>query len=81
MALVLSHMRGTLLKVTPKSLVVCTIHRIWEEQLHTQPLSWIEQPKIVFEKTSKQETIQENDKYQKWSFGQSHCWRSVSQTE
>jgi hypothetical protein len=33
MALVLSHMRGTLLKITPKSLMVCTIHRIWEQQL------------------------------------------------
>jgi hypothetical protein len=33
MALVLSHMRGTLSKLTPKSLMVCTIHRIWEQQL------------------------------------------------
>jgi hypothetical protein len=33
MALVLSHMRETLLKITPKSLIVCTIHRIWEQQL------------------------------------------------
>jgi hypothetical protein len=38
MALMLSHMRGTLLKITPKSLMVCTIHRIWEQQLYTQPL-------------------------------------------
>jgi hypothetical protein len=30
MAVVLSLMRGTLLKITPKSLMVCTIHRIWE---------------------------------------------------
>jgi hypothetical protein len=28
MALVLSHMRGTLSKITPKSLMVFTIHRI-----------------------------------------------------
>jgi hypothetical protein len=33
MALVLSHMRRTLSKLTPKSLMVCTIHRIWEQQL------------------------------------------------
>jgi hypothetical protein len=72
MALVLSHMRETLSKITPKSLMLCTIHRIWEQQLHTQPLWWIEQLKIVFEKTSKQEKIQENDKYHKCSFGQSH---------
>jgi hypothetical protein len=32
-ALVLSHMMETLLKITPKSLMVCTIHRIWEQQL------------------------------------------------
>jgi hypothetical protein len=35
MTLVLSHMRGTLSKITPKSLMVCTIHRIWEQQRHT----------------------------------------------
>jgi hypothetical protein len=56
---VLSHMRGTLSKLTSKSLMVCTIDRI-------------EQLKIVFEKTSKQEKIRENDKSQKCSFGQSH---------
>jgi hypothetical protein len=72
MVLVLSHMRGILLKITPKSLMVCIIHRILEQQLHTQSLWWIEQLKIIFEKTSKQEKIQENDKYQKCSFGQSH---------
>jgi hypothetical protein len=75
MALVLSHMRGTPSKITLKSLMVCTIHRICEQQLevaNTQPLWWIEQLKIVFEKTSKQEMIQENDKYQTCSFGQSH---------
>jgi hypothetical protein len=33
MALVLSHKRGTLSKITLKSLMVCTIHRIWEQQL------------------------------------------------
>jgi hypothetical protein len=55
MALVLSKMRVTLLKITPKSLIVCTIHWIWEQQLHTQPLWWIEQLKFFFEKTSKQE--------------------------
>jgi hypothetical protein len=53
MALVLSHMRGALSKLTPKSLIVCTIHSIWEQQLHTQALWWIEQLKIVFEKTNK----------------------------
>jgi hypothetical protein len=31
MALVLSHMRGTLSKITPKSLMVCTIQRICEQ--------------------------------------------------
>jgi hypothetical protein len=30
---VLSHMRGTLSKITPKSLMVCTIQRIYEQQL------------------------------------------------
>jgi hypothetical protein len=30
MTLVLSHMRGTLSKITPKSLMVCTIQRIYE---------------------------------------------------
>jgi hypothetical protein len=33
MALVLSHMRKTLPNLILKSLVVCTIHRIWEQQL------------------------------------------------
>jgi hypothetical protein len=33
MALVLSHMRGTLSNLTPKSLMVCTIQRICEQQL------------------------------------------------
>jgi hypothetical protein len=51
---------------------MCTIHKIWEQQLHTQPLWWIEQLKIIFEKTSKQEKIQENDMYQKCTFDQSH---------
>jgi hypothetical protein len=37
MALVLSHMRGTLSNLTPKSLMVCTIQIIYEQQLHTQP--------------------------------------------
>jgi hypothetical protein len=32
----------------------------------------IEQLKLIFEKTSKSENIQENDKDQKCSFGQSH---------
>jgi hypothetical protein len=72
MALVLSHMWGTFLKITPKPLMVCTIHRICEQQLHTQALWWIEQLKIVFEKTSKPEKIQEKDMCQKCSFGQSH---------
>jgi hypothetical protein len=35
MTLVLSHMRGTLSKLTPKSLMVCIIHRIWEQLIHT----------------------------------------------
>jgi hypothetical protein len=30
---VLSHMRGTLSNLTPKSLMVCTIQRIYEQQL------------------------------------------------
>jgi hypothetical protein len=63
MTLVLSHMRAILAKITPKYLMVCTIHRIWEQQLHTQPLWWIEQLKIIFEKTNKQEKIRENDMY------------------
>jgi hypothetical protein len=63
MALVLLHMRETLAKITPKFLMVCIIHRIWEQQLHTQPLECIEQLKIVFEKTNKQEKIRENGKY------------------
>jgi hypothetical protein len=29
----LSHMRETLSKITLKSLIVCTIYRIWEQQL------------------------------------------------
>jgi hypothetical protein len=33
MALVLLHMRGTLSNLTPKSLMVCTIQRICEQQL------------------------------------------------
>jgi hypothetical protein len=33
MALVLSHMRGTLSNLTPQSLMVCTIQRICEQQL------------------------------------------------
>jgi hypothetical protein len=49
-ALVLSHIRGTLSKITLKSLMMCTIHRIWEQQLLTQPLWWIGQLKIVFER-------------------------------
>jgi hypothetical protein len=40
MVLVLSHMRGTLSKITPKSLMVCTIQRICEQQLHTRPRWW-----------------------------------------
>jgi hypothetical protein len=63
MTLVLSHMRGTLSKITLKYVMVCIIYRIWEQQLHTQPLWWIEQLKIIFEKTSKQEKIQENVMY------------------
>jgi hypothetical protein len=40
MALVLSHMTGTLSNLTPKSLMVCTIQRICKQQLHTQPRWW-----------------------------------------
>jgi hypothetical protein len=72
MTLVLSHMRETLSNLTPKSLIVCTIQRFCEQQLHTRPRWWTVQLKIVFEKTSKREKIQENDKSQKCSFGQSH---------
>jgi hypothetical protein len=79
MALVLPHMRETLSKITPKSLMVCTIHRIWEQRLHTQALWWIGQVKIVFKKTTKQEKIHENDKCQKCSFGQSHNQKSASE--
>jgi hypothetical protein len=70
-ALVLSHMRGTFSNLTLKSLMVCTIQRICEQQLHTQPRWWTVQLKTVFEKTSKWEKIQENDKSQRCSFGQS----------
>jgi hypothetical protein len=62
MALVLSHMRGTLSNLTSKSLIVCTIQRIYEQQLYTQPRWWTVQLKTVSEKTSKREKIQENDK-------------------
>jgi hypothetical protein len=72
MTLVLSHMRGTLSNLTPKSLIVCTIQTIYEQQLHTQPQWWTVQLKTIFEKTSKREKIHENDKCQKCSFGQSH---------
>jgi hypothetical protein len=40
MSLVLSHMRGTLSNLTPKSLMVCTIQIICEQQLYTQPRWW-----------------------------------------
>jgi hypothetical protein len=33
MVLVLSHIRETLSNLTPRSLMVCTIHEIWEQQL------------------------------------------------
>jgi hypothetical protein len=58
MALVLSHMRRTLSNVTPKSLIVCTIQRICEQQLHTRPQWWTVQLKTISEKTSKREKIQ-----------------------
>jgi hypothetical protein len=72
MALVLSHMRGTLSNLTPKSLMVYTIQTICEQQLHTRPRWWTVQLKTIFEKISKREKIQENEKSQKCSFGQSH---------
>jgi hypothetical protein len=71
MALVLSHMRETLSNLTPKSLMVCTIQRNCEQQLHTQPRWWTVQLKTVSEKTSKREKIQKNGKSQKCSYGQS----------
>jgi hypothetical protein len=52
--------------------MVYTIQRIWKQQLHTQALWWIGQQKIIFEKTNKQEKIQENDKSQKYFYDQSH---------
>jgi hypothetical protein len=42
-------------------------------------LWWIGQLKIVFEKTSNQEKIQENDKYQKCFYDQSHNPQSQHQ--
>jgi hypothetical protein len=39
MALVLSYMRETLSKLTLKSLMVCIIHRIWEQHLATATCS------------------------------------------
>jgi hypothetical protein len=39
-ALLLSHIRGTLSNITLKSLMVCTIQIIYEQQLHTQPRWW-----------------------------------------
>jgi hypothetical protein len=53
MALVLSHKRGTLSNLTPKSLIVCNIQRICEQQLHTWPHWWTVQLKTISEKTSK----------------------------
>jgi hypothetical protein len=72
MALVLSHMRETLSNLISKSLMMCTIQRICEQQLHTRPQWWTVQQKTAFEKTHKREKIQENDKSQRCSFGQSH---------
>jgi hypothetical protein len=69
-------MRGTLSNITPKSLMVCTIQRIYEQQLHTRPRWWTVQLKTISEKTSKREKIQENGKSQKCSFGQSHTPQS-----
>jgi hypothetical protein len=46
MALVLSHMRGTLSNLTPKSLMVCTIQRICEQQLAAATYS-VSHPKIL----------------------------------
>jgi hypothetical protein len=63
MTLVLSHMRGTISKITPKSLMLCTMQRICEQQLYTWPRWWIVQQKTIYEKTNKQEKIQENNKY------------------
>jgi hypothetical protein len=59
--------------------MVYTIHRIWEQQLHTQPLWWTVQLNIIFEKTSKQVKMQKDGKYQKCSFGQSHTLQSQHQ--
>jgi hypothetical protein len=53
MTLVLSHMRGTLSNLTPKSLMVCTIQRICEQKLHTRPRWWTVQLKTISMKTNK----------------------------
>jgi hypothetical protein len=52
MTLVLSHMRETFSNLTQKSLMVCIIQRICEQQLLTRSRWWTVQLKIVFEKTS-----------------------------
>jgi hypothetical protein len=46
MALVLSHIRGTLSKITPNSLMVCTIHRIWKQQLAVATYSTLQSSKV-----------------------------------
>jgi hypothetical protein len=58
---VITH-EGNSLKLTSKSLMVCTIQKICEQQLHTLPRWWTVQQKTVFKKTSKWEKIQEKDK-------------------
>jgi hypothetical protein len=67
---VVAHER-TLSKITLKSLMVCTIHRIWKQQLHTQPLWWIEQLKIFSRRLANKRRY-EKMACTKCSFGQSH---------
>jgi hypothetical protein len=75
MALVLSHMRGTLSKTTPKSLMVCTIQRICEQQLAaaTYSASGVDcaTEDCLREDQQTREDLK-NDKCQKYSFDQSH---------
>jgi hypothetical protein len=68
---VIAH-EGALSKLTPESLMVCTIQGTCEQQLHTWPRWWTMQLKTISERISTREKIKENGKSQKCSFGQSH---------
>jgi hypothetical protein len=75
MALVLSHMRGTLSNLTPKSLMVCIIHMIWEQRLATATYStpvvdWTTED--CFREDQQMREDSKNDKSQKCSFDQFH---------